>query len=117
MAADMEPTTEHDTEPRAPVAALAVGLAVRTAVPYARAAAPAVAQQYAPIAARGAVNVGRRAVNVSRRAVNAGRRATQVGRRVVGRIVGDSTVFLAGTDSRIPAGENDDIDIYVIFDR
>ena len=96
IASELEPPVQAgSTEQGVPAAAAAVaaGLAVRHA---ARAYGPAVAQQYVPAA----VAVAAKAVTNAVRAVT-----------------GDSTVFLAGTDSRIPSNSHGGIDIDAIFDE
>lgn len=91
VAAELEPTSRADNDTRAP-AAIAAAVAVRTAVHYARAHGPAVARQYAPAVVRAVVGA-------------------------VAKAMGDSSVFLAGTDSRIPGDSHKSVNIDAIFDQ
>lgn len=87
VAAELEPTSRAGSAAMAP-AAIAAAVAVRTAVHYARAHGPAVARQYVPAV------------------VNA-----------VAQVLGDSSIFLAGTDSRIPGDIHKSVHIDAIFDQ
>ena len=98
-AADLEPTTRAGSIERAPAAALLAGFAARAAVHAARAHGPAVARQYAPAAVS---------------AVTAGVSGAV---KAVAKAMGDNSVFLAGTDSRIPGDSHKSVHIEAIFDQ